>query len=60
MVFDTLAHLYDAAGNLDAAIETQQKAIDLSEGRTAQRLARYLKELQDKETSPDKPAEEPK
>ena len=60
MVLDTLAHLYDAAGNLDAAIETQQKAIDLSEGRAAQRLARYLKELQDKETSPDKPAEDPK
>jgi len=60
MVLDTLAHLYDAAGKIDAAIVTQQKAVDLSQGRTAQRLARYLKELQDKETSADKPAEEGK
>jgi len=57
VVLDTLSHLYDAAGDIDAAIEAQQKAVDLSEGRTAQRLARYLKELQDKKANADKPAE---
>ncbi len=44
-LLDTLAHLYEATGNLAAAIKTQQQAVDSAEGRAAQRLSRYLDEL---------------
>jgi thiol-disulfide isomerase/thioredoxin/cell fate (sporulation/competence/biofilm development) regulator YmcA (YheA/YmcA/DUF963 family) len=52
VVLDTLAHLYEATGDLDAAIQTQQSAVDATEGRTQQRLARYLDELKEKKGEP--------
>jgi len=52
VVLDTLAHLYEATGDLDSAIETQQTAVDATEGRTQQRLARYLDELKEKKAGP--------
>ena len=47
VVLDTLAHLYEATGDINAAIETQQSAVDATEGRTQQRLSRYLDELKE-------------
>jgi len=56
-VFDTLAHLYEATGDLKAAISTQQLAVDATEGRTQQRLSRYLDELKAKNGEPAKEAQ---
>lgn len=52
VVLDTLAHLYEATGDLDSAIATQQTAVDATEGRTQQRLSRYLDELKEKKAGP--------
>ncbi len=58
-LLDTLAHVHDANGNLDAAIEAQQKAVDGSEGRTQQRLSRFLKELEEKKNPTKDEEKEP-
>jgi len=46
VVFDTLAHIYQAIGDLDKAIVAQQAAVDATEGRTQTRMQAYLDELQ--------------
>jgi thiol-disulfide isomerase/thioredoxin len=48
LMLDTLAHLYETTENLDAAIESQQKAVEITEGRTKTRLSAYLDELKEK------------
>jgi hypothetical protein len=45
MLLDTLAHLLEGKGDLDAAIETQQTAIELADARLKDRLTRYLDQL---------------
>jgi thiol-disulfide isomerase/thioredoxin len=51
LALDTLAHLYQAAGDLDAAIKSQTEAVEITEGRTSQRLARFLKELEEQKAN---------
>jgi lipopolysaccharide biosynthesis regulator YciM len=54
LALDTLAHLYQSTGDLDAAIKTQTEAVEITEGRTSQRLARFLKELEEQKAADEK------
>jgi thiol-disulfide isomerase/thioredoxin len=54
LALDTLAHLYQSTGDLDAAIKTQTEAVNITEGRTSQRLARFLKELEEQKAADEK------
>jgi len=52
LLFNTAALLNDALGNLDAAIEAQQAAIDSSSNpRQQERMGRFLTELQEKKAA---------
>lgn len=45
LLYDTLARLQQTVGDLDAAIESQQAAVDSASGATKDRLNRFLEEL---------------
>lgn len=51
LALDTLAHLYQTTGDLDEAIKAQKQAVEITEGRTSQRLARFLKELEEQKAA---------
>lgn len=53
MFYNTLAMLNEAAGNLDAAIEAQQAAIDAADERTKKRLIPMLEELKERAKGKD-------
>lgn len=57
LLLDTLAHLHQTTGDLDAAIKAQQAAVDITEGRTSQRLGRFLKELEEQKAAAEATAE---
>lgn len=57
-MLDTVAHLHENVGNLDAAIAAQQEAVETADGRMKDRLKVYLNELNDKK-NPPKTEEEP-
>lgn len=57
-MLDTVAHLHEANGNIDAAIAAQQEAVDLTEGRTKERLKQYLDELKAEKEGSDAESEE--
>jgi thiol-disulfide isomerase/thioredoxin len=52
MLLDTLAHLQEGKGDLDAAIETQQSAIESADPRLKDRLTRYLDQLNEAKAAP--------
>lgn len=45
LLYDTLARLQLTVGDVDAAIQTQQAAVDNASGSTKERLTRFLDEL---------------
>jgi len=45
LLYDTLARLQQTVGDLDAAIQSQQAAVDSASGSTKYRLSRFLDEL---------------
>lgn len=45
LLYDTLARLQQTVGDLDAAIQSQQSAVDSASGSTKDRLSRFLDEL---------------
>ncbi len=45
LLYDTLARLQQTVGDLDAAIKSQQSAVDSASGSTKDRLGRFLDEL---------------
>lgn len=45
-ILDTLAHLQEMNGNIDAAIETQTKAVQFADERVRGEFSDYLKKLQ--------------
>jgi len=47
LLLDTVAHLHEAIGDLDAAIASQQAAVDSADERTKERLSRYLDQLKE-------------
>ncbi len=49
-ILDTLAHLQELTGDLEAAIATQTKAVDNAEEGMKGELESYLKKLKDKKT----------
>jgi thiol-disulfide isomerase/thioredoxin len=46
-ILDTLAHLYQLTGDLDQAIETQKKAVEVAGDEMKEELKAYLKKLED-------------
>ncbi|MCA9234660.1 MAG: TlpA family protein disulfide reductase [Planctomycetales bacterium] len=52
-VLDTVAHLQHAAGDLEAAIATQQRAVDsLADGPSDDAIVAYLAELKEEQAAP--------
>jgi len=51
LLLDTVAHLHEAIGDLDAAIASQQAAVDSADERTKERLSRYLGQLKEAKES---------
>lgn len=47
-LLDTVAHLQESVGDLPGAIESQQEAVDATEGRLQERLQIYLEDLKAK------------
>lgn len=45
LLLDTIAHLQEATGDLDAAIATQESAVAAADERTKARLSNYLEQL---------------
>lgn len=45
LLLDTISHLHEAVGDLDAAIESQEAAVAAADERTSARLKSYLEEL---------------
>jgi tetratricopeptide (TPR) repeat protein len=58
LLFDTVAHLHEATGDLDAAITAQETAIERADPATKERLGRYLEQIQAaKEAASNPPAD---
>ncbi|TVP96957.1 MAG: TlpA family protein disulfide reductase [Planctomycetaceae bacterium] len=58
LLFDTVAHLHEATGDLDAAIKAQEAGIERADPATKERLGRYLEQLQEaKEAASNPPAD---
>lgn len=47
LLLDTIARLHEATGDLDAAIQAQEAAIEQADPNTKDRLARYLDQLKE-------------
>lgn len=45
LLLDTVAHLYEATGDLDAAIKAQEAGIERANPATRERLTKYLEQL---------------
>jgi hypothetical protein len=58
LVLDTVAHLQEAAGELDAAIATQEKAISIAPESNKERLSGYLEQLKEAKAEAAKPKTE--
>jgi hypothetical protein len=58
LVLDTVAHLQEAAGELDAAIATQEKAISIAPESSKERLSGYLDQLKEAKEEAAKPKAE--
>ena len=52
---DTQAHLLGLLGEYASAIALQEKAAKFAEDQNRETVTRYLKELQDKKATTDKP-----
>jgi thiol-disulfide isomerase/thioredoxin len=58
LVLDTVAHLQEAAGDFDAAIATQEKAISIAPESNKERLSGYLEQLKEAKAEAAKPKTE--
>lgn len=62
-MFDLRARAFEAMGELDEAIASEQEAIKLADGEVKERMVSYLQDLKEKKEAPEKseePKEEPK
>jgi len=57
LLLDTIAHLQEATGDLDAAIVSQEAAVAAADERTKARLSNYLEELKAAKNPPADDAE---
>lgn len=57
LVLDTVAHLYEATGDLDAAIKAQEAGIERANPATKERLTAYLEQLKEAKEKADAASE---
>lgn len=59
-LYNQLAQLQEATGNIDKAIEAQQQAVKSSEGQAKKRMQLYLEELKSNSEASDQPSKSEK
>ncbi len=60
LVLDTVAHLYEATGDLEAAIKAQEAGIERANPATKERLTAYLEQLKETKEKADAASESDK